>query len=345
MAVEMPRGPTKGKPALQFVEHLAIFRAGEAASDAVQKNRYANRLDIAKVEYKAWLTKLANDPSLAAEGLAFVVKSMSDGAAFDVDASCAVRESDILKKHKEIIAKCKKVIMPAYFAFFTELGKFPSGTAREEAIKVVKEACWDDMEKERVAKLNKKIILDGAPPDEVEEGGEEGELESELVDADTACDPGEGEVADAGDAGDAGAAGGPDASLPKRGPKRLPAFCRPMDESWPGNHFFLIWLKAGPLAPEFDVSASLTGPGEVEGKPPSQSSRAYQRDLLKKKRQRAESSDDPGGNTPQSSTSSSKNTSGPDMDQLYSDLSSMRDEMEFANKDSIFSSTVVRSDS
>ena len=129
------------KETLQVVEFLAFFKAGEAASDAVQKNSKANRAAIAKSEYKAWLDKFAGDPGMIADGMGFVEKKRSDGSVWNIEASVEARANDILKKHKEIVARCRKTLMPAYFAFFTKLGKMPSGTDRDDAIRAVKEAC------------------------------------------------------------------------------------------------------------------------------------------------------------------------------------------------------------
>ena len=52
-AIDMARGPSKGKSQVQVIELLAIFKAAEAANDALQKNSKLNRLELAKEEYGA----------------------------------------------------------------------------------------------------------------------------------------------------------------------------------------------------------------------------------------------------------------------------------------------------
>ena len=121
---------------------LAIFKAAEAANDALQKNSKLNRLELAKEEYGAWLVRLAADSGLVAEGHGFEVKTKSDGSKWTIEASIEGRANDILKKHKEIMYNCRRSLMPAYFQFFQHLGKYPSGTERDDAIRVVKEAAW-----------------------------------------------------------------------------------------------------------------------------------------------------------------------------------------------------------
>ena len=44
-------------PPLQVIEVVAMFKAGEAASDLYQKSAGKTRAEIGKEEYKAWLEK------------------------------------------------------------------------------------------------------------------------------------------------------------------------------------------------------------------------------------------------------------------------------------------------
>ena len=103
-----------------------------------------------------------------------------------MDASIMGRTgADVLKKHKQIIAHARKHIMPGYHAFFTRLGKPPSGTAIEDCHREVLNFHWDSLEEERLHKLSKKgpkeeakaesqeaVSVDEAPPQPTTSGKE-----------------------------------------------------------------------------------------------------------------------------------------------------------------------------
>jgi hypothetical protein len=276
----MPRGLVN-KPPMQFVEILAMFRAGEAAADAVQKNTKANRAEVAKEEYKAWLERLACDPGLVAEGLGWVAKKRPDGAVWSIDLSVECRSEDLLKKHKELLTQCRRSVMPAYFSFYTKLGKPPSGSADiADAIEHVRSECWKEAEDMRIASQMKAKPAQVGPIVNVEEEGSEltPAVEAEHVAGDcTAGEDAGGDVvvdvvADDGVAKEV-----------KRGPPKLPSTARSMPVNWSGTNAFMVWLRAGPLAPSDDISHSLTGPGEVTGKQQKESCRAFQRAQQKRK--------------------------------------------------------------
>ena len=66
--------------------------------------------------------KFHGDQLMVAEGLTFIVKNKSDGTTWDIAASAITCAGDVLKKHKEVISKSRRALMPAFHQFFTEPG-------------------------------------------------------------------------------------------------------------------------------------------------------------------------------------------------------------------------------
>lgn len=163
-------GRGAGKAQWQTIEVLAAFKGGEAACDRAQTSAKTDRASKASVEYANHLKLVAKDERMQQEGITFVARAVGkDKLKWDMDASIMGRSGqDILKKHKQIIAHARKHIMPGYHAFFTKLGKPPSGTAIEDCHREVLRFHWDSLEEERLLKLPRK----GAK-EEANEGSQE----------------------------------------------------------------------------------------------------------------------------------------------------------------------------
>ncbi|KAL1522500.1 hypothetical protein AB1Y20_017488 [Prymnesium parvum] len=116
-------GRVAGTPQWQLIEAAAAFKAAEAANDAKQHNSFTARNSTAATEYALWLRRFNSDPTWVSQGEQFVEKPMKNKLLFTLEDSILQRKMVVLKKHKEILTYCRKVIMPAFFGFFTVLGK------------------------------------------------------------------------------------------------------------------------------------------------------------------------------------------------------------------------------
>lgn len=170
-------GRGAGKAQWQTIEVLAAFKGGEAACDRAQVSLKADRGSKAATEYANHLKLMAQDERMQQEGITFVERVVGkDKLKWDMNASIMGRSGqDILKKHKQIIAHARKHIMPGYHAFFTKLGKPPSGTAIDDCHQEVLSFHWDSLEEERLLKLSKKGVKEEAK-EVSEEAASEGEV-------------------------------------------------------------------------------------------------------------------------------------------------------------------------
>jgi len=338
----MPRAG--GVPQWQLIEVMAAFRGGEAANDAKQVSTAATRMAIAAQEYADHLNLLNVDPSWVNRGENFQEKTMRGGKnKFTLKDSILHRGPAVLKKHKEILAFCRRVIMPAYYSFFTKLGKAPSGSQVQDAEAHVLQSIWQYMEEDRVKKLQGKNINKPGSAEHVVDLTVEAKnsvtLATQIPPPNTLAEavPVCASLEMTGDAfiipvaamqtcaqlqqpADAAitleCAAASDQELPvvavttninfvqddkrlsegtsskneegnddveedegKTHESKIPVV-REMPKDFAGPKEYTVWRMCGPLAPAADISESLTGPGEAEGKPRETSSRSFQRNQL-----------------------------------------------------------------
>ncbi|KAL1519931.1 hypothetical protein AB1Y20_023419 [Prymnesium parvum] len=112
-------GRAAGTPQWQLIEVAAAFKAGEAANDAKQVSSATARNFMAATEYALWLRRFNTDPTWVSKGEQFAEKILKNKPQFTIEDSILQRKLGVLKKHKEVLAYCRKVIMPAFFGFFT----------------------------------------------------------------------------------------------------------------------------------------------------------------------------------------------------------------------------------
>ncbi|KAL1503248.1 hypothetical protein AB1Y20_011304 [Prymnesium parvum] len=149
-------GRVAGMPQWQLIEAATAFKAGEVANDAKQVSSATARNAVASTEYALWLRRFNMDPTWVSKGEQFMEKTVKNKPQFTLEDSILQRKMAVLKKHKEILAYCRKVVMPAFFSFFTLLGKPPSGSQVEDAEKHVLQAIWTTQEEERIKKLHSR---------------------------------------------------------------------------------------------------------------------------------------------------------------------------------------------
>lgn len=316
-------GRGSGKAQWQTVEVLAAFKGGEAACDRAQTSLRTDRASKSSVEYANHLRLMVADERMQQEGITFLARTVGkDKVKWDVEASIMGRSGqDILKKHKQIIAHARKHIMPGYHAFFTKLGKPPSGTMIDDCHHEVLKFHWDSLEEERLLKLSKKGVKEeGKDAEEVAPAeampvphSTEKEntvhpvpvpdVQAQACPASTAAagllvsfgsslanmggffsssSSTSGSAAEQGNPSDPAAAEDEDDDAAEPSDKSMTK--KEMPEGWKGNAYHVVWCKYGPLAPADDHSASLSGPGETEGKPRSATSRASQKQNIKQER-------------------------------------------------------------
>ncbi|KAL1530425.1 hypothetical protein AB1Y20_001330 [Prymnesium parvum] len=321
-------GRVAGTPQWQLIEVAAAFKAGEAANDAKQVSSATARNFRAATEYALWLRRFNSDPTWVSKGEQFAEKILKNKPQFTLEDSILQRKIAVLKKHKEVLAYCRKVIMPAFFGFFTALGKPPSGTQVQDAQKDVLKAIWSNQEEERIKKVQCKQEKGGLydpvdlvtsaddlvtteevclqadiaatsasllPMKSVEEGGLVAEVtnisgtNTELENS-AAQAPLQVEVEGAEDEDVHNLKSNNAANNTDGESKSLVMRDMPCDYTGPKE--YTIWCMFGPLAPQDDQTESLTGPGETDGKPRHLTSRAAQRGAVQQKRSSMESSSD-----------------------------------------------------